>query len=248
MFLEGDHTFDDNEFVVSDGADLSFPLHLHRSFEVFLQQEGESELTVDGRRYCLKAGQGVLIFPYQCHAYHGGRGDRHRLCLFSPSLVADFYGKGDRLPADPIFCMNAEEISPPKGRLQAKAMAYLLCAVFDEGRSYQERKTPFSEHAFLPLLLYASENYRKKHLLRDAVKLSGYDYAYMSKLFKKSVGLSYNSYVNLLRVQEAGRLLRGTAKSVTEVADECGFASLRAFHRRFTEHFGLSPTCYRKGE
>ena len=96
------------------------------------------------------------------------------------------------------------------------------------------------------LLLFADKNFKSKCLLRDAASTIGYDYAYISKLFKRKAGISFRQYVNNLRIIESKQLLRSDAKSIEEIAEACGFSSLRTFDREFKNQNGISPSEYKK--
>jgi len=96
------------------------------------------------------------------------------------------------------------------------------------------------------LLLYITEHYKSECLLKNAAKELLYDYAYLSKFFKKSTGLPFHAYVINMRLQESIRLLRSTESSINHIAEECGFSSVRTFHREFKHLFGITPTVYRK--
>jgi AraC-like DNA-binding protein len=82
--------------------------------------------------------------------------------------------------------------------------------------------------------------------LRDAASSIGYDYAYISKLFKRKVGISFRQYVNNLRIIESKPLLTAGDKSIGEIAELCGFSSLRAFDREFLNQVGVTPSKYQK--
>ena len=77
----------------------------------------------------------------------------------------------------------------------------------------------------------------------DSIK---YDYAYISKFFKKNIGISFNEYVNRRRVSEACYLLKTTDKSVLEIGMECGYDSLRSFNRNFRLYLNMSPREFQK--
>ncbi|MEM1345478.1 MAG: AraC family transcriptional regulator [Pseudomonadota bacterium] len=66
------------------------------------------------------------------------------------------------------------------------------------------------------------------------------------KLFKKHTGLTPNLYLNTLRSEAAIDDLRSTAKSVTAIAEELGFASQASFTRFFTCNVGIPPSDYRR--
>ena len=244
MIFERQHSFNEEEFSVFGGQNFSFMSHIHRSFELYLQTRGTSEVVIDKRTYILKAGQAVLIFPFQCHSYRAIENSAHTICIFSPDLVPDYYGSGKFIPTDNLFEF-AWSRKTVDNLFLYRSVAYEICGEFDKGRTYVEKKNLISQDKVVSVLQYANENYKQKCLLYDASASVGFDYAYISKLFKKSVGITYNQYVNYLRIQESKKLLKTTEKAITEIALECGFLSLRVFNRKFLEIERTTPSAYR---
>jgi AraC-like DNA-binding protein len=76
----------------------------------------------------------------------------------------------------------------------------------------------------------------------------GYDYNYISKVFKKTTGLTFKEYLTDLRISEACQLLLHTEKSAREISEECGFGCQRSFNREFLTALGMTPVEYRKGQ
>ena len=97
----------------------------------------------------------------------------------------------------------------------------------------------------LKLLLFISENYRQKCTLYLAAQSVGYDYNYISKIFKKNVKLSFHDYLNNLRISEACNLLNGTSMSIQVIAEKCGYSCTRTFHREFFKAMQMTPKEYR---
>ena len=54
MLFEGKHSFNEQEFKISKGQNLSFMKHIHRSFEFYLQLGGTTEVVIDEKQYVLK--------------------------------------------------------------------------------------------------------------------------------------------------------------------------------------------------
>jgi AraC family transcriptional regulator len=68
------------------------------------------------------------------------------------------------------------------------------------------------------------------------------------RVFKGVVGETLNQFIQRRRVEKAARFLTGNpAKSVTEIALDCGFSGSAAFARAFKDAFGVSASQYRKG-
>ena len=245
MFFEQQHSFNSEEFTASYGRNLSFPIHIHRSFEFYLQSNGTTVVIIDEKEYILSAGEAVLVFPYQCHSYRSLENSEHFMCIFSPNLVPDYYKETTRIPSNNMFSYSWNQETTIDNIFLCRSLAYGICGEFEKGRKYVERRGQHFSEVLTSILLYANENFRGKCLLRDATATVGYDYAYISKLFKRSVGMTFNQYVNLLRIQKSHTLLCSTRKNITEIAYECGFSSLRAYNRKFLEVSGITPSHYR---
>ena len=69
-----------------------------------------------------------------------------------------------------------------------------------------------------------------------------------SRLSRRLTNDSPLRYLNFVRLEAAARLLRGEpARSVTDIAFGCGFASSQYFANQFRRHYGVTPTDYRSG-
>ena len=93
---------------------------------------------------------------------------------------------------------------------------------------------------------YIEQNYRSDCLLSDLAKTIGYEYTYLSKYFRQTVGTTYTDYVNQHRIRKSCYLMQNQHISVEEIARECGFRSVRSFRRNFGLILGMSPSEYRK--
>ncbi len=247
MFFEAVHSITEENFYVSFAEAITFPLHLHRSFEFFVQIEGETEVSVDEKVYRLSAGEAVLVFPFQTHSYDCKTAGKYEIVIFSPDVVTDYYIQtknllpvNNTLSSGPIAVDDADNI------FLKKAAAYRICGLFEKGRQYRKSSEESHHTVLVRLLLYTNENFRTKCLLKDACATIGYDYAYVSKLFKRIIGMPFRKYVNMLRIRESQNLFGSGSKSITEIAYECGFCNLRDFDRNFSAFVGCTPTEYKK--
>jgi AraC-like DNA-binding protein len=68
---------------------------------------------------------------------------------------------------------------------------------------------------------------------------------YLSERFKESTGVTFTSWVAILRVKRACELLTTSTLPVTDVAFEAGFHSLSQFNRTFRRLRGESPREFR---
>ena len=69
---------------------------------------------------------------------------------------------------------------------------------------------------------------------------------YLSTRFPKEVGMTVTDYINLTRVRRSLKLLSGTALSMPEIAERCGFSDANYYSRTFKKIHGTTPHEYRK--
>ena len=247
MFFEAQHSEKYAEFSYYLGSKKDFPLHIHRSFEFFSQLQGKTLVVIDEREYELNEGEAVLIFPFQPHSYKTITDGKYVIGIFSSDTVMEYSkAKANLLPESNLFLYHAPEKIPDNPYLQ-KALAYDICGNFDMDRFYKTREKDVFHQCIMRLLIYAEEHYTGTCLLEDASAAIGYDYAYISKKFKSTIGISFRKYINTLRIILAKQILMTEkTKTITEIASLCGFNSLRSFNIEFKKEEGITPTEYKR--
>ncbi len=60
------------------------------------------------------------------------------------------------------------------------------------------------------------------------------------------MGMGFGAFVNQYRIAYAEQLLLSTRLSVTEIAEACGFSTIRSFNREFLRSKTVSPSEFRK--
>lgn len=96
------------------------------------------------------------------------------------------------------------------------------------------------------ILYYIDHNYRSNIKLEGIAPLFGYNSAYLGKIFSKTVGQSFNSYVDSKRIEESKKLLSQNQLKVYEIAELVGYSNADYFHKKFRKYVGESPAEYRK--
>jgi AraC-like DNA-binding protein len=251
MFYEFKHIGSSDYFVKEYGEDFSFPPHMHLCFELIVALDGEMKVTVDGNENILHKGDALLIFPNQLHALESEK-SRHLLCIFSPELVSAYLSKIEKcLPESNFFTPDGylvevlDKMSEDAKSIAKKGLLYSLCAAFDENATYLPRRSG-QKGMLSKIFAFVEQNFASECSLEELSAQIGYDYAYLSRSFKKSTGISYVAYLNIYRLNKACYLLDNTDKSILQCAFDSGYSSLRTFNRNFKNHFGISPAEYRK--
>ena len=69
---------------------------------------------------------------------------------------------------------------------------------------------------------------------------------YLSRLFKKEMGIGLNDYLVQERMKIAQSLLKNTSFSISIVASRSATSTFRTSQKLFKKAFGMSPSEYRK--
>jgi AraC-like DNA-binding protein len=92
---------------------------------------------------------------------------------------------------------------------------------------------------------YIHMNYQSALKLEDLAEHFFLSPPYISRFFKKKLGINFAKYLSEVRLEEATKKLTQTENSLTWIAMDCGFPNLTAFNKAFREKYQVSPKQYR---
>lgn len=104
----------------------------------------------------------------------------------------------------------------------------------------------YSNTAFMKLMNYIGQNYKKDISLKSAGEALHMNPSYVSQLFKKEAGTTFVHYITQLRMEDAVTLLSTTKMSVLDIAMEVGFNDYFYFLKTFKKFTGKTPSRYRE--
>lgn len=119
-------------------------------------------------------------------------------------------------------------------------------------RAFEKRENDIPKNATKnDILCYKLMNYMDTHIytmksLDELSTITDYSYGYLSTLFKKVTGNTLSDYYHAKKLDAAKLLLEENKLNATEIASLLNYASLYAFSKAFTKHFGISPRNYIK--
>jgi transcriptional regulator GlxA family with amidase domain len=129
-----------------------------------------------------------------------------------------------------------------------KASQVLL---FDKPRSGSDAQPhpPLSETVSEPrvrrALLLMEQNLTRPIPIATVAEELGMSVRQLERLCREHVGLGPASLYRQLRMRYANWLIENTDRSVTDIANEAGFADCAHFSRQFKDAYGLSPSTRR---
>ena len=243
---------------------LRMPPHLHDQIELICVFEGKITVRVDGVAHTLHSGDALLIFPSQIHFPDSDMSASFCMFDFSPYFVPDISDTlENRVPTDPVvrgamdrpqlrslFDALAELCTAPEPDTSVSGVAvrrgYLLALVSALIAEMELVKpSRVDSGAMRAIVSFCMDHFGENISLDLLSEKLGLNKFYISHLFGEKMGMSFNDYINYLRVRAACRYLHHTARGISDISDRVGFNSARTFNRAFIKFFGITPSEYR---
>lgn len=248
-------------------ADCDYPQHFNTAIEFEYVLSGCEEVTVDGKKELLDSGGVSIAFPYQAHGYRKVE-EGNKFFFIAPSSILELPGKNlsHALPETPFYHYIGSDreffealLSPliltakEYGMMTADSREYyteIIRAVILfhlEHTGYKEIiEQPLGTQLFQRIMMYLDAHYDDCDFSTEkAAREIGVSAQYLSLLVRRSTGYTLTEHLRNLRIAKARRLLRRTNMSVSEIALESGFSSIRTFNRVFAETIGKTPRDFR---
>lgn len=246
-------------FRIEKNKNMSFGLHLHRDIELIYLLEGEIKITVNNTEYILNKGEIAIVFPNTIHSYQSTVDNKYIMMIVSTDLLYEYREiitkqnvqhpviKKDNIDLDVVHCLK--RLTKEKKALNSKIInSYIGVIIGHIFSKLTFNRTEVPEDLSLPqrALIYMSENFKERFSLEDMARSLGISKCYLSTVFSKKLGINFNNYVNMLRINFAKNHLAYTTVPITEISYDCGFDSQRTFNRAFFKEQQCTPGEYRK--
>ncbi len=239
-----------SKYRIYSATNMRFPYHIHRTYEIIAVVKGTVVSVIDGIERTVHAGSCAVVFPLQYHSYKVERDSEIKICVFTPEFIPEFDNEmRGKIPADPIVSLSpfSADTDFVNDIFVAKAMLYSVCGMLSEHLSLIERKQTGKIKVLDEIFLYIDNHFKEDCSLKKISKHFGYDYGYISKQFKFKTGTAYNKYLNNYRVNKAcSQIINHSKKTITQIAADSGFSTLRTFNRQFFSVTGMTPLQYRR--
>ena len=94
---------------------------------------------------------------------------------------------------------------------------------------------------------FVEKNYAEKITLEQIAQKYHYNYQYLSSYFSTKMKLTFNEYLNTIRINKAKELISHTNYTYEEIAHEVGYSNQSYFSKAFKKYTGTTPAKYKKG-
>ena len=141
-----------------------------------------------------------------------------------------------------LNCLDHDGWDP----LDLSAMIYfVLCAL---KKTCQGKEISRSSRPVRLALEFVRKHIREKITLQQMADAAGFSPYYLSRCFRRELGMSPIRYVSREKIRYAKAVLTASNSSVTEIAESLSYSSAASFINAFRAETGISPMQYRKQE
>lgn len=233
-------------------------LHWHDFIEFEIIISGQIDHIYNGITYTASAGDAYLMYYNDFHSVYAKTDVLLYSIHFSNHLLAP--DLTDWLEFNKFRCrFSSEETARIVQKLKEMTKEAETSPMFSELiiRNLLTdiiiqliRKSPNEKmHATVPLIrqvvAYINSNFRQDISLDSLSAELSYSSSYIGHLFKAETGLSFNKYLNTLRLKYACNLLTVSDLTIKEIAFSSGYNSVEYFLYIFKKQLGMAPSQYR---
>lgn len=93
---------------------------------------------------------------------------------------------------------------------------------------------------------YTRKNFHRNLTLQDISNALNYSYAYLGKKFRAEEKVSYRTYLDSVRIEQAKKMLESQNYLIYEIAEKVGYNNSDYFYKKFKTIVGMSPSDYQK--
>ncbi len=255
FFYESHHSIGLDYCQVYRNANVVYPFHLHRCYEIILMTEGAMKVCIEKNEYTISAGDMILVKSNLAHSFNTIGTSCCLMGIFSPELISAISDSLIKYRMVSPIIHNVpqlyhdlfESICEKRDFGMTKGVLYCLCSLFHRQLDFsQEDPDVYSKHLLRKALHYVESNVQNACTLQELADNLGYTTSYLSRYFYTNVGIAFSEYVKNVKISYACYLLRGTQSSILQIMAQCGYVSSTTFHRNFRQVVGYSPTEYRR--
>jgi two-component system response regulator YesN len=163
------------------------------------------------------------------------------LCLKVVFLMLQDVRRKNEASGEPIMYepdLIHHEISGLMTFEQVKS--WLLARMMQFVEEEEARRHPYSE-PIRKVCAYLRASYANGISLQEAADLVHLNKTYLSELFKKELGISFNDYLTNIRIEKAKELIRSGEATISALAEQVGYPDGSYLTRVFKKITGMTP-------
>ncbi|GAA0730931.1 hypothetical protein GCM10008905_32780 [Clostridium malenominatum] len=248
-------------------------MHWHNEMEIILVLQGSVNIRVGNELYSLSENDLILINSNEIHNINKTKEENMLLAVqMNPSYYSAYYPRFNKIMIDCKSFLYGKE-AQERFDIVRHYLAKIVWELNKKGKGYQliigseihlltaylvnnfdyhfiedEKSASINKdiHRLQSIISFINENLERKVTLQEIADREKLNVYYLSHFIKKKMGVSFQEYINIIRLDKAVNSLTSTNKTITEISYASGFPSTKSFNKNFKITYGCSPTEHRK--
>ena len=242
------------------------PVHWHSYYEMEIVIDGEYEHITNGIRQSAGIGQMWIMSPLDRHSLRAVRNCRIINVSFSTNLLSGEVEQALTLsPAARLTVLPPKELdviiracrllqseTESTDRAFREVMissllnSLLITAIRPHAKS-ESAAAPRTPQLMQTVAQILNTEYHTDLSLAGIAQTLHISVGHLGVLFKQTFGMTFNTYLNRIRLRHACDMLLASRMTIQEIAAECGYRSTEYFYYIFRKYMGTTPGEYRDG-
>ncbi|MED1410187.1 MULTISPECIES: AraC family transcriptional regulator [Bacillus] len=240
------------------------PPHWHRSIEISLVVFGEIILCVNGQKKKVSAGEFIFVNSGDVHEFEKVENTSCSVMMliisyeFLKEINEDFdkcrfnikESVVQKTNLQQIFdelkelVTNYDDLSYIKINSLIYEVVYILLRYCKDVENVENDFQLGNRQK--EMITYIYEHYDEELKLKDVAKHFFVSEEHFSRMFKKSFGSNFTSFLTRYRLYKAYKDIISSTNSIQDIAIKHGFPNVKSFISQFKDKYGYTPLQYRK--
>ena len=245
--------------------DTVVPVGLHSDFyELTIVTEGKGVILTNGEKIPVGKNDVYVSFPFDRHGIISSKDEPLKYDHLAFSIEVENYKSALKAVATKYYSPDLRIIADPKINLLVQTIigefniekeffkevvknaVLSVCAYIV--RAFNEKATPESwndakESEILcnRIMNYIDINVYDIENLQSLSAVTGYNYNYISTLFKKTTGIKLRDYYYGRKLEVADMLIKEGKLPICRIAEKLGYSSGAALSKAYKQKYGFPP-------
>ena len=244
--------------------------HYHDSYELYLQLDGKRYLFLDNDTFDLRAGDMVLLEPYEIHLMESRDSlfyERYVInfrtsdlnAILSPEEINMLLGSlkscvvhldDDMFRTAGTYFADSMKAHSSGGFLADKTIAASIMRLMLMMKQLSSEKQPTGgscvDSEIIKSLHYINTNFDKEISLDELAELAHMSKYHFCRLFHSTTGAAPFEYLRNVRLAKVHKLLVNSDLPLSAIAEKSGFPSTARMTYTFRKIYNTSPREFRK--
>lgn len=242
----------------------SFSAHTHTAYEAYFIENGSMSVICNDQRTELKEGDILIIAPGTVHNVSSCSDDLKRfnfrfllcnymnikseypyLVYYDESLKQEIFRDIESIHFHISNQMRKTDLFRIKAYLSI-IISHIIDHMFSFSLFIQEEKHSDILAKCLQIDRFFSDHYAEKITLAQLAEELHFSKTHTTRILRKYIGMTFAEKLMQARLQAAKKLLISNELSINQIAERCGYTTLRGFELFFEKKTNMLPNEYRR--